>query len=161
MARATQRAIIKYLTDVKDVTIGQINATGMRATGNLAGTVKVKKLDETDGFIQFAPYFKFLIKSKPQGRKAGAWPPVDSIRDWIRAKRIQFGGFNVDQMTFLIGRKIAQRGTDIHLNKRQPIDINKIMQTLYKEHETDIGDGVSIDLLPEVNKIIGRVNRTL
>ena len=64
--------------------------------------------------ISLADYFKFV----ENGRGPGKFPPVDKIREWISVKPITpYPGKNgkipsVEQLSFLIGRKIATEGTD-------------------------------------------------
>ena len=64
--------------------------------------------------IALEDYFRFV----EEGRGPGKFPPVDKIREWISVKPISpYPGENgkipsVDQLTYLIGRKIATEGTD-------------------------------------------------
>lgn len=54
------------------------------------------------------------------GRKAGKFPPLPKIQNWVEIKAIQpYPDANgripsVEQLTFLIGRKIANEGTEPH-----------------------------------------------
>lgn len=54
------------------------------------------------------------------GRKAGKFPPLPKIQNWVQIKAIQpYPDANgripsVEQLTFLIGRKIANEGTEPH-----------------------------------------------
>ena len=54
------------------------------------------------------------------GRKAGKFPPLPKIQEWIEIKPIQpYPDSNgkipsVEQLSFLIGRKIANEGTEPH-----------------------------------------------
>lgn len=63
--------------------------------------------------ISLADYFKFV----EEGRGPGKFPPVDKINLWISVKPITpYPGKNgklpsVEQLSFLIGRKIATEGT--------------------------------------------------
>jgi hypothetical protein len=46
-----------------------------------------------------------------QGRKPGRYPPVDSIKQWIRQKPALTGlQTSIDQKAFLVGRSIARDG---------------------------------------------------
>lgn len=64
--------------------------------------------------ISLADYFTFV----ENGRGPGKFPPVSKIQEWISVKPITpYPGNNgkipsVDQLTFLIGRKISEEGTD-------------------------------------------------
>jgi hypothetical protein len=52
-----------------------------------------------------------------RGRKAGKFPPIDKLREWIKAKPIIAQPMKngkvpkPKQLAYLIGRKIARRGT--------------------------------------------------
>jgi hypothetical protein len=64
--------------------------------------------------ISLADYWQFL----EHGRGPGKFPPPPAIRNWIEVKPVQpypdsRGRIpTVDQLTFLIGRKIAEEGTE-------------------------------------------------
>ena len=64
--------------------------------------------------VSMEDYWPYVEK----GRGAGRFPPVDKIREWIQVKPIQAipdvnGRIpSVEQLTFLIGRKIAEEGTE-------------------------------------------------
>jgi hypothetical protein len=52
-------------------------------------------------------YFEVVDK----GRRKGTFPPVDNIKKWIRDRGIQpDGNTTVEQLAFLIGRKIKRDG---------------------------------------------------
>ena len=64
--------------------------------------------------ISLADYWVFV----ENGRKAGKFPPVSKIKDWVEIKPISaipdVNGRvpSVEQLTFLISRKIAKEGTE-------------------------------------------------
>lgn len=64
--------------------------------------------------ISLADYWKYV----ENGRGPGKFPPPDKIRSWIEIKPVQIQpGMNgktpsVEQLTFLISRKIAEEGTE-------------------------------------------------
>lgn len=78
-----------------------------------------------------ADYFKYLIF----GRGPGKFPPPDKMTEWVeanpdvlaRAKAV-YKYLTAQQLGFLIGRKIAQQGTDIFTGKKQGIDLLGIME---------------------------------
>lgn len=52
-----------------------------------------------------------------RGRRPGSFPPVTAIRNWIIEKGINFPPVNgrvptLEQKTYMIGRSIAEKGTD-------------------------------------------------
>ncbi len=62
--------------------------------------------------LRLEDYWKYV----ENGRKAGKWPPVDKIKEWIRIKPVlpypdNNGRLPTEsQLAFLIGRKIANEG---------------------------------------------------
>ena len=86
------------------------------ATGRLMDSVK--SIVEYDGkcyevSISLEEWWKYLEEGT-----VPHWPPVNAIRDWVIAKQIapypdSKGRVpSVDQLAFLIGRKISQEGTE-------------------------------------------------
>jgi hypothetical protein len=86
---------------------------------NASGTLS----KSIDGFVEFdgkwlsvgitlEEYYKYV----EQGRKRGKFPPINKIREWIRIKPVVPRSNNgklptENQLTYLIGRKIAREGT--------------------------------------------------
>lgn len=66
--------------------------------------------------ISLADYWQYLEK----GRGPGKFPPVDKIKEWIEVKPINPTPLSngktpsVEQLSFLISRKIANEGTEAH-----------------------------------------------
>lgn len=73
-------------------------------------TFQVQGLELT---LNLPPYAQFI----EEGRGPGKYPPPDAISNWIKVKRIvprEVNGITptVDQLSYLIGRKIAEEGTE-------------------------------------------------
>lgn len=72
--------------------------------------------DEYTVKISLADYWKYV----EEGRGPGKYPPPDAIRNWIEVKGIvptpDLNGRtpSVEQLTFLISRKIANEGIEPH-----------------------------------------------
>lgn len=92
-----------------------IQQTGHRATGKLQETITYSF--QYDGrnlrlILNMEDYYKYL----ESGRKSGKFPPVDKILEWIRIKPVIPRDKNgklptTNQLAYLIGRKIATKGT--------------------------------------------------
>lgn len=84
------------------------DAKGMRASGKFAETLEVK----VDG-LTAQLWGESYAQQLETGRRAGAFPPIDAIKQWIVdkgiASRIQ-GQISISSLAFLIARKIAQKG---------------------------------------------------
>lgn len=80
------------------------------------------------------------------GRKAGKFPPIQKIEDWIKIKpvlpyRDKNGKLpTLNQLTYLIGRKIKEKGIQgKHL-------LQKSVDEIYKEIEDRLVDALAEDL---------------
>ena len=89
------------------------------------------EVDETEGVMFAADYFKYLI----YGRGPGKFPPPDKMTDWVtanpdflaRAQQV-YKYLTAQQLGFLIGRKISREGTDILTGKKIGIDLLGVME---------------------------------
>ena len=67
-------------------------------------TVTVGDLEVT---LHLPPYWAYI----EYGRRAGKFPPIQSIEDWVVRKRIvPRGNTTVPQVSYLIARKISREG---------------------------------------------------
>lgn len=93
----------------------KLEENGSNATHQLSNSIK--DIVKFDGkyltvSIQLEDYYKYV----ENGRKAGKFPPVDAIKKWITIKPVIPRGKNgkvptENQLSYLIGRKIAREGT--------------------------------------------------
>lgn len=115
-------------------------SNNVNATGKLGNTLSYEVVTG-DGYyavdLNIEDYWKYV----EEGRAAGKFPPIDKIKDWIRIKpivpNIKNGKLpNIDQLAYLISRKIGTRGTQgkhILSNSIDELDINKIEEALTKD----------------------------
>jgi len=91
----------------KDLIIAY-DAKGMRASGKFADTLEVQVTGLTAKL--FGEDYSQQLET---GRKAGRFPPINAIEQWIKdkgiANRIQ-GEISISSLAFLIARKIARNG---------------------------------------------------
>lgn len=66
------------------------------------------------------------------GRMAGKFPNVDAIRGWVERK-LNIPPEEVDNVAYLIGRKIAKHGTDILTDKTKGLQIELLLDQLNDE----------------------------
>lgn len=92
-----------------------LGQNGSYASGLLGDTMKPIVTINGDSFkveIELQSYWDYVEK----GRRPGKFPPVNRIREWISVKPVRpypdsRGKLpTVDQLTYLIGRKIAREG---------------------------------------------------
>lgn len=93
---------------LKNELIAKYDELGMRASGNFAESLEVQ-VNDTKAVLLGANYAEQL----EYGRKAGKFPPIAQIEQWINDKgiisKIQ-GKISVSSLAFLIARKIARVG---------------------------------------------------
>lgn len=112
-----REAINEFLEDVRVAIVEDQQAKGIRASGQSANTLK-KESTATLGRL----YGKHYIQFQKVGRRPGKYPPIESIIQWIRDKKID-PDIPIKSLAFLIARKIAKSGTDIHQGKRPGLNI--------------------------------------
>lgn len=98
--------------------------------------------------LRLLDYWKYV----EEGRKAGKFPPLNNIKNWIRTKPILPRPYNgklptIDQLAYLIGRKIQVEGTQgkYPLSKSLQYIENNYMELLY--------DAITKDLEQQVDNI--------
>lgn len=120
------------------------------ATGTLVNSIK--DIVKFDGkyltvSIQLEDYWKWV----ENGRKAGKFPPVDAIKKWITIKPVIPRGKNgkvptENQLSYLIGRKIAREGTRANPFLEPTIRDFKLVDKIYA--------AVNSMLTNEINKAV-------
>ena len=114
-------------------------------------------------------YFKVSIsmedygKYVEHGRGPGKFPPPDKIREWIEIKPVQIQpGMNgripsIDQLTFLISRKIANEGTEAQpfFEPAKEQAIQDFNDRINKAIEEDVMDYINELVIKEMNKTFG------
>lgn len=117
-----------------------LSANGVNATGKLGNTLKFKVTkDSTSYYVDL--YLEDYWKYVENGRAAGKFPPITSIRDWIRVKPIIPNVYNgklptIDDLTYLIRRKIGTRGIPgkhILRDSLEELNIDRIEEALTKD----------------------------
>ena len=92
-----------------------IAETGTNASGKLSNfkTECVMSGSFFEVYFNLQDYWKYV----ENGRKAGKFPPVNAIKDWIQIKPVVPRAINgrvptTDQLAYLISRKIATKGIE-------------------------------------------------
>lgn len=128
----------------------KLEENGSNATHQLSNSIK--DIVKFDGkyltvSIQLEDYYKYV----ENGRKAGKFPPVDAIKKWITIKPVIPRGKNgkvptENQLTYLIGRKIAREGTRANPFLAPTIRDFKLVDKIYA--------AVNSMLTDEINKAV-------
>jgi hypothetical protein len=104
----SSQVLSKEFELLKDDLIKAYDAKGMRASGKFAESLEVRVNGLTAQL-----WGESYAQQLETGRRAGSFPPISAIEQWIKdkgiANRIQ-GEISISSLAFLIARKIAQRG---------------------------------------------------
>lgn len=132
----------------------KLDSENITASSNLKNSVKyILNVNEMDIELNLslAHYWKYV----ENGRRAGKWPPIDKIIEWIKVKPIikddRFGRLPTDeQLAYLIGRKIYEKG--IEPKNTLHNSINDIMDTIFMDEleaaiTQDIDEMVEVEIL--------------
>lgn len=130
------KSISTFLKNVIDDIIKDQAQKGIRASGDSANSLRAKS-DTDSGQIYGSGYFRY----QEQGRRPGAFPPLQSIQDWIVIKGIQPDGISIESLAFLIARKIAKNGTDIFEGKRPGLKLSEIVEKRRDQLKSDLLKG--------------------
>lgn len=96
----------RSMSDLKERHI----ALGMKASGQFIDSLEVVQRGDRVSLLG-VDYTYYLVN----GRKAGKFPPIATIKKWIVDKGIASrirGEISVSSLAFLIARKIAREGTE-------------------------------------------------
>lgn len=101
---------------IADAYRNQLEKDGTLASGALYRSIHEYVEIEGDKYyvtIELEDYWKYV----ENGRKAGKFPPINKIRDWIEVKPVVPTSVNgkvptTNQLAYLISRKIANEGIE-------------------------------------------------
>lgn len=131
----------------------ELAAKGKNAAGALSSSVRyiVKRESATYAVdLSLADYWKYV----EYGRGPGKFPPPDKILEWVRIKPViprpmENGKLPTEkQLSFLIGRKIAQEGI-----KPTPA-LSTASSSVYEAFLTRIGEAITADLTNAVDGVL-------
>lgn len=113
--------------------------------------------DEIGGRLYAAPHFKYLVT----GRGPGKFPPPEAMLAYVRANPDQlarakqvFKYITENSLAYLIGRKIAQQGTDIHEGKKPGIDFLGVLETNMPELLAQLSRNESVKIITDIKQAI-------
>ncbi|MCD8080774.1 MAG: hypothetical protein LUF04_10325 [Bacteroides sp.] len=100
---------------------------------------------EKIAYLLLRDYWKYI----ESGRKAGSFPPVSAMEEWIKKRNIVPQPFTLpngkqkiptnNQLAFLIGRKIAKEGIKMHpflyetINEHQSALLTSLLEALTEQ----------------------------
>ena len=125
-----QQVLDDFTKDVAETYRGLLLRDGKNATGELISSIKPMTPELVDGTFQcslsLAPHWKYV----ENGRKAGKFPPMDNIVDWVKVKpqlarpnRLDRKEISQKQLACLVARKIATKGIQPGNQLEEAMDI--------------------------------------
>jgi hypothetical protein len=139
----------KHLERLKENIQRSISDKGMTYTGGAAASLEVK-----DNQLLGNDYIYFL----EYGRKPGKYPPVKPIRDWVRDK-LGVADKEVNSVGFLVSRKIANIGTDIHTGARPNLGLEAMVEETLESLVKELGENEQIEILTFISEAHGTKSR--
>lgn len=142
----------EYGRAVKDMYQENLVYDNAVASGELLNSVKYILQHNQSSYevsLSLLDYWKYL----ENGRKAGKFPPINKILDWIRVKPVIPRPYNgklptEEQLAFLISRKIALEGT-------KPRDILKLtLDEINEEYFVKISDALAKDVEEDIDNFL-------
>ena len=100
----------KLLNDIISLYREELTTGNINSSGTLYNSLR-SQINENEGSLILQDYWKYV----ESGRKPGRFPNINSIKEWIKQKPIIPNSYSgklptTDQLTFLIARKIANKG---------------------------------------------------
>ena len=125
-----QQVLDDFTKDVAETYKSLLLRDGKNATGELISSIKPMTPELVDSTFEcslsLAPHWKYV----ENGRKAGKFPPIDNILDWVKAKpqlarpnRLDRKEITPKQLAFLVARKIATKGIQPGNQLEEAMDI--------------------------------------
>lgn len=128
----------------------RVDDTG--ALGNSLDFIISSGEEEYNVELRLLDYWKYV----EYGRESGSYPPINAIKNWIQTKPILPRVYNgklptTDQLTFLISRKIKDKGIK---GKHILSDSLEILDTNYKEL---LEEAITKDLKQQVDNLFKKI----
>jgi len=153
MKRITQ-ALTKYGDTIVELMKDFLVRNKRVATGKLVNEMKSYVEEEDDKaflYVDVANYGKYVDSGRKPNSK---WPPVKSIRDWIKVKGIKPNKpkMTQEQLAFVMARSIGIRGVPA-------VPFLDIWDNHYEELEEIIEDAAAEDLEDAINDFVKEFNK--
>jgi hypothetical protein len=121
---------------------------GRRASGRFGNELRTEIKEKgqiIEGKILGSDYSYFLF----HGRKAGRFPNINSIRNWIREKGIISDDLTEEQLVFVISRSISKKGT-LEKGYKMKSALEKSMQKNLKDLQKTIFSSMNMEIKKEL-----------
>lgn len=148
------QTVKKYLDKWKEDIVGNHERAGQVASGKTKNSFQVR-MREDGGSIVGADYIYVLEKGRGRSKRSQGGILKNNIKSWILAKGITPSGkVNLDDLAYLITRKIHEEGTQLFKNGgRTDIYSNVITRENIKKMIKEIG----VDYMKQIKSQIVKV----
>lgn len=146
-----KEAIFSVLQVIRKRVIGDQDSKGIRSSGQSAKSLQIEEIAK-GGQLVGDDYFQQQVA----GRRPGKFPPIKSILDWINEKGINPTDISKKSLAFIIARKIAKKGTDIFLHKRQALAVAEIVEDVQPMLRDTLVKAGRIEINTAIYKALGK-----
>ena len=148
------QSIIKTLEEVKRDILNEYYSKKLKASGDFERNITIARQGRYKVVMTLPSYSQFIMKFKgSRGGSKGMAGPLGTIEKWIVDKGLRLRDYttgrfmarnptNIKKVAFLIRRKIMDPGTDIYTGKRQPIDLDRIVDNRFDYAGEEIADRI-------------------
>ena len=150
------QSIITTLEAVKRDIIKEYNSKKLKASGDFERNITIARQGRYKVVMTLPSYSQFIMKFKGNkgGSKGGSGGNIEkwitdkgiSLRDYLTGQFMPKTQTNIKKVAFLFRRKIKEEGTDIYLGKRQPIDLDRIVDNVFDYKGEEIAERILQDI---------------
>jgi len=131
---------VKLVRDIQD----EFDAKGLNFTNEARNSLS---FSATDKKLQIDGLMRIIVLNA--GRKPGTFPPVEPIREWVRGK-LNVEASEVNSVAFMIGRKIANQGTDILTDKAKGLELELLVDKVITQMHNEFSQQMNIAIGTEI-----------
>ena len=104
--------ISEWQSNFQNDLVKKYNELGLRASGKWERSLRHEIKGTGKGYevIQYGEHYTYQLEN---GRRAGKFPPIQAIEEWVKQKGIVATDISQKSLIFLISRKIANEGIKI------------------------------------------------
>jgi hypothetical protein len=153
LVRISNKLIFDWATKHLQAVKNKYLSWGVKASGEYGNALKITQKGN-DTIITGAKYSEYT----EHGRRAGKFPNVGAIRQWIVDKHITPDNpkISVNQLAYLIGRKIAKKGVKgsaQRYNKSSNLFESEFNTQTIKELNDELFDVTKMQVTDELRKL--------
>lgn len=154
--KTNQELVVSFLVSIRADIVKDQYLKGIRASGKSAASMDIFTTPEGGKLVGSA-----YIRQQIFGREPGKFPPIEDILDWVKRKILRLVNITQKSLAYLIARKIAMRGTDIYMRKRQGLAFDEIIATNQEQFEKQLRDVKRVEYKTSILNALSNAARAL